>query len=77
MVALSYMYVRQPNHSYAESMFHLHSDHTCTFGCVVAGLLHSELSLKLSQTRVQCNLDYPDLIYPEPRLSGLTGHQTM
>ena len=20
---------------------------------------------------VQCNLDYPDLVYPEPRLSGL------
>ena len=21
--------------------------------------------------KVQCNLDYPDLIYPEPQLSGL------
>ena len=37
MVASSY--VCQPNHSYAESMFHLHSDHTR--GCVVAGVLHS------------------------------------
>ena len=35
MVASSY--VCQPNHSYAESMFRLHSDHTC--GCVVAGVL--------------------------------------
>ena len=24
---------------------------------------------------IQCNLDYPDLIYPETRLSGLAGHQ--
>ena len=37
MVASSY--VCQPNHSYAESMFRLHSDHTR--GCVVAGVLHS------------------------------------
>ena len=22
---------------------------------------------------LQCNLDYPDLVYPEPRLSGLVG----
>ena len=58
-------------------MFHLHIDHTCTRGCVVAGLLHSELPLKLSQNRVQCNLDYPNLVYPEPRLSRLVGHQTM
>jgi hypothetical protein len=37
MVASSY--VCQPNHSYADSMFCLHSDHTR--GCVVAGVLHS------------------------------------
>ena len=37
MVASSYMC--QPNHSYAESMFRLHSDHTR--GYVVAGVLHS------------------------------------
>ena len=24
---------------------------------------------------LQCNLDYPDLVYPEPRLSRLPGHQ--
>ena len=37
MVASSY--VGQPNHSYAESMFRLHSNHTR--GCVVAGVLHN------------------------------------
>ena len=24
---------------------------------------------------VQCNLDYPDLVYPDPQLSGLAGDQ--
>ena len=24
---------------------------------------------------LQCNLDYPDLVYPDPRLSGLAGDQ--
>ena len=37
MVASSYLC--QPNHSYAESMFRLHSDHTRD--CVVAAVLHS------------------------------------
>ena len=26
-------------------------------------------------SNIQCNLNYPDLIYPEPRLSGLAGDQ--
>ena len=26
---------------------------------------------------VQCNLDYPDLVYPDPRLSGLAGDQIL
>ena len=25
--------------------------------------------------RMQCNLDYPDLVYPEPRLSGFARDQ--
>ena len=32
--------VFQPNHSYADSIFGLHSDHTC--GYVIAGMLHSQ-----------------------------------
>ena len=28
-----------------------------------------------NQVHVQCNLDYPDLVYPDPRLSGLAGDQ--
>ena len=26
---------------------------------------------------IQCNLDYPDLVYPDPRLSGLAGDQNI
>ena len=29
----------------------------------------------ISTIIVQCNLDYPDLVYPDPRLSGLAGDQ--
>ena len=29
------------------------------------------------QLKIQCNLDYPDLVYPDPRLSGLAGDQKM
>ena len=25
----------------------------------------------MERSIIQCNLDYPDLVYPEPRLSGL------
>ena len=29
------------------------------------------LIISVSEIRIQCNLDYPDLVYPEPQLSGL------
>ena len=51
-------YVCQPNHSYAESMFRLHSDHTR--GCVVAGVLpiHS-----VCMTRTTPPRDYPTVLF--------------
>ena len=46
---------------------------TCNFSlqakCDTVAILRSKHHL------LQCNLDYPDLVYPEPRLSGLAGDQ--
>ena len=33
------------------------------------------LCMAMHEKIVQCNLDYPDLVYPEPRLSELAGDQ--
>ena len=39
------------------------------------GAVHRSLFMRSKENSVQCNLDYPDLVYPDPRLSGLAGDQ--
>ena len=54
MVVSSYMC--QPNHSYAESMFRLHSDHIR--GCVIADVLHGVWVKLYTPPR-----DYPTVLF--------------
>jgi hypothetical protein len=53
VVASSYMCL--PNHSYADSIFRLHSDHTC--GCVVAGCA-AQCLVRTTPPR-----DYPTVVF--------------